>query len=346
MDGFDDRESAQLPEKCVNDQGDGLIIPNEGVCGTQCYRDESVGDGLVYGWDTTSFRCQFGLAFNHDGSTEARLAQIGNKGEGIMAFVNVAPGGNDLTFWTGPNTTLGDLRHTAVGAIPTGVYTYIEYQFVIDAVVGEVHGYINGVNIFSITGIDTTNSFSPTDEPGTYHIFCVGNQCIDDIYVMDGIGAAPTNATVPIGPAHVIQAFPSGDGDARGWVPSAGSSHAEMVDEVPPDKDGTYVKSNQEGAADLFEFDDIVIASDVLYAVQRSISVNRDRTGHTEIAHLTKVGSGGIKENERWGVSHSDNYFYDTEIDTLQPNGTPWTIAAFNNSQFGMRHYNSKSASS
>jgi hypothetical protein len=345
MDSFDDRDTAHLSEKAVGDYTDGIIGPG-GLCGTNCFSDASIGDGIRYGWTSEDFTVQVGLAFKANQVNACELAAVGNRegGLNVQWFFRNPVGTGDIQFWTGPNTVLGTLRHTASGVAPIGSYIFIEMRVFLDAVNGTIAGAINGSQVFSLTGIDTTEFWSPTDFHGTLEVHCTGDgACIDNVYVMDGEGTAPTNASQWIGPWHVIQMTPFDDGDARGWSPSAGSDNYAMVDEIPPDENTTYVSSNAEGPSDLYRFLSVVLPSDTLYAVQRSFQVTRTATGHTEVSHLDKV-SGVLRETERWGVQSGD-WYSDTQIDDTDPTGAKWSIATFNRTQFGMKHYTSKSSS-
>jgi hypothetical protein len=244
----------------------------------------------------------------------------------------------DVQFWTGPNTVLGDLHHTATGAAPHGQLVYIEMAVFIDNTVGWVRGYINGAQVFNITGIDTLNFWSTNDVPAVLNIHCVGTSCIDDVYVMDTSGAAPNNVTQAIGPAHVITMYPISDGGSiKGWTPSTGSNHANMVNENPVDYDTTYLKATTEGQSELFQFNNVQLPVDTLYAVQQRISLKRSTKSNSEIGFLTD-GS----ERSRWGVP-SENWYDLTDIHSTQPGGANWTIPAFNGKQFGMKHYTSRS---
>lgn len=343
IDSFDDRDTAHLKEKAVGDYADGEIVVGCGQCGTNGFRDPSIGDGIRYGYTNFSDQMQIGVALYNDtvsGASASILVKTGNVAKAFWQLENT----DEVHFWTGPNGILG--TDHGFGTAPVGAWTYIELQVFFHDTLGTVKGYINGTQVVDVSNFDTIDFWSGTEQAGAASLHCTvgaGQGCMDDFYVMNGDGAAPNNATVPIGPAHVIAMTPYDDGDARGWVPSSGSDNFAMVDEVPPDDGTTYVASSQEGAQDLYEFLDVVLPSETVYAVQRGFHVTSTTTKHSEVSHIDKA-AGVQRETERWGIQYPDQ-FYNTQIDDDQPNGSAWNLTAFNRAQFGMKHYTSKSTS-
>ena len=246
------------------------------------------------------------------------------------------------------------LFKSAAAVQPANAYANHELRVLFDNTVGQIDYWLNGVNLFSDTGIDTIDdAFGGSGAWRTVELSTNGPQCLDDLYVVNGDGTAPTNATVSIGPWHVTAGFPQTDavsgGDLREMTPSTGADHGAMVDEDPPNYDVDYLASNVEGQRELFRFPQIAVASPIVYAVQKGVFARLNDIGHGEVSMLTKSSLAVITESRRTGlasdaddsVPQTSNYHYYIECDDRQGDASAWTLAALNASQFGMRHYTS-----
>lgn len=359
VDSFDDRQTTDLSRKAVTDFDDGTIVIGGGVCGTNCFSDESIGNGIAYGCnESNSVTAQVGIALNpNDDESVLDFIIINNIVAQGKAFLRYDGADDSIEVWIGNNGILGVMFFkSAPGVQPPTTYVYHELRVLFDNAVGQIDYWADGVNLFSATGVDTIeDTFGGGGAFRHILLQTLGAQCLDDLYIMNGDGPAPTNASVSIGPAHVVallpQEGPIGVGNFNEMTPSTGTDRGALMNEDPPNYDVDYLFANGEGERQLFRFPQIAVASQVVYAVQKEVFARMSDIGHGEVSILTESPALVLTEDRRWGlatqqvstdVPQTSNYHYYLECDDLQGDAvTPWTIDDLNASQFGMRHYES-----
>lgn len=361
VDSFDDRQSTDLSRKAINDFDDGLIIVGAGVCGTNCFNDVSIGDGIWYGANfTESATVQVGIALNPFSSVAgiSQFISVQNiHHANAKAFLLYDVSDGSIEVWIGNNVALGVMFFkSAPGLQPPSTYVYHELRVLFDDTVGQIDYWADGVSKFSTTGVDTIeDTFGGSGPWKIVQLNTNGPQCLDDLYIMNGDGTAPTNATVSIGPAHVVALLPQqgaqGIGSLNEMTPSTGTDRGALMNENPPNYDVDYLFANGEGERQLFRFPLIAgIVSDTVYAVQKEVFARMDDIGHGEVSLLTQSPAAVLTETGRWGlatqqvstdVPQTSNYHYYLQCDDRQGDASPWSIIDVNASQFGMRHYES-----
>lgn len=163
-------------------------------------------------------------------------------------------GADQMTLFVNSDATLSIRRSTTNVATSvatlniSGAYQYIEFK-VVHSNTGSYEVRLNGTNILSASGVDTTNTannfanqISFFQRPNTTlgGLSPGSNIDIDDVYVCDGTGSANNDF---LGDVRVDCFFPNGNGNSSQFVGSDSNSTDNylLVDETPANDDTDYV---------------------------------------------------------------------------------------------------------
>lgn len=121
-------------------------------------------------------------------------------------------------------TTLGT---SATGVYTPGVWFSLQVELVISDTVGRVTVVIDGAVVLNLTGQDTQNGGTGVVD----RLFFTGASSAptaawDDMIVLD-------TATRLTNPVRIETLVPDTDGGTLNWVPSSGTAHYAVVDELP-----------------------------------------------------------------------------------------------------------------
>src|SRR4029450_12895211 len=140
--------------------------------------------------------------------------------------------------WRGSAYT-GTLLGTATtGALTTGAFAYVEVKALIHPSAGTITVRVDNAVVLTLSGQNTGGSswdnvqLANTDSGGFG-----ANWYYDDLYILDGAGAAPWNDF--LGDCRVDARVPTGAGATTAWTPSTGANW-QNVDDANPDDDSTY----------------------------------------------------------------------------------------------------------
>lgn len=135
---------------------------------------------------------------------------------------------------------------TASPVIVAGAYQHIEAFAVFDNSTGSVEVRVNGVTVFSVSGVDTVNTANVecsqvaiSGGAGTTNVL------IDDLFCYDDTGSA--NNTF-IGDRRVITLFPNADTAQADWTAVGAASGYQAIDEANPDGDTSYITAGPPGS--------------------------------------------------------------------------------------------------
>lgn len=225
----------------------------------------------------------------------------------------------------GAGTILGS---SALGVMPINTYVYVEMKATLHDTTGSVDLQVNGVNVLSLTNVDTKNGGAGAVFDG-FRI-CKARCFVDDIYVANGDG--PRNIDF-LGDCQVAFKVPTSDGVVQ-WTPSVVGSHWPLVDEVGPNTTD-YVASDVAGDVDMFGFPAISTGLAVL-GVQVSSYASKDAAGPRNLRH--RVNSAGIIAT---GIDHAPavipSYLTFAHVFNDDPDGGgAWTAAKVNAATFGV----------
>lgn len=328
LDGFDHYATAHLEEKAVDDTSGWIDLG--GRCDSYAYFNNTVGSGIRYGVTNSDEWGQVGVAYTPGSAypnSSTNIVQIGNPDGTVLCFLSVETDGA-VRIWSGVNQVLGTAEGTSgAGVAVLNDFVYFELRFRIHASAGELRLYVNGTNTLDATGLNLGST------PFGTVLFILNSSsggCVDDIYIMNGEGASPSNTAVALGDVHVATILPESDA-SKGWTPSSGTRHSDLVDDPEPDDDATYVSSSTPGQIDSYNYPDLYRTSQTVYAVQTNIHARKDGIKNRTIKDIVNGSAGEEK------AVAAENYVFHRQAHTLNPaTGEPWTLSAVNNSIFGV----------
>lgn len=246
-------------------------------------------------------------------------------GSGGIAQVSLCfnAGSNHLEVRQGNN---GALIATGTKVLLVNTWYWIEFDVLIGAgATGSATVAIEGANDIVVAGV-TTQQSGAAQATHIMWLGCGNPVQFDDMYVKDTAGI--------IGPAKVTLQKPASDGAVVNWTPSSGVTHFNLVNEVPPDGDTSYVSTATAGTQDLYNFQPLPAAPQTIFTVQVSLYARKDDAAARSIATLVRSG-GLVFVGATQTVSSTYSDFY-TQIYDQDPNtAAAWTFAGFNAAQFG-----------
>jgi hypothetical protein len=229
------------------------------------------GDVPPWGPDFT-----MGLAWFNAGSIPGNNAQIqiwhgpvggGGSNPQFTLFLNNA---GQIELHRGGGSG-GTLLGTCSVVMLANTWYYVEVTVHIDPVAGTAAMQIDGVLQFNVSGVNTQGA--PDHFYDSAIFFTVGFHQFnaDDIYVKDTIGM--------LGERRVILNKPASDSAPLQWSPSAGVTHFNLVNEVPPDGDTSYVFSSTPGQIDTYGMAGLPYTPVTIDTVQTSMYLRKDDAG-------------------------------------------------------------------
>lgn len=337
VDSFDHYATADLLEKWTSLNAGSNIAINAtgGRRGSQSLRctlggQNAIVRGLSPSGTTgilgTAVKCagiggQKLLAFT-DGATTRDQVQVGVNADGsLTAYRGTAAG------FTGAGTSLGV---SAAGLVSAGVTFYLEVKVVLHASTGAVTIRVNGAAVLTLTGVNTVNS------TGVWTAIWIGNAAMntttdhDDVYVLDGSGAAPWQDF--LGDCRVDARYPTGAGATTGWTPSAGANWA-AVDDAAPNDDTDYTSAAAAGVTDTFVTQDAPVVGAAIYGVQHVLSMKKTDAGAASVAPVIRHSG---TDYPGAALNPGTTYAYLLQIAATNPGtAAAWTEAGFNAAEFG-----------
>ncbi|MET0787496.1 MAG: hypothetical protein ABWY25_12420 [Paenisporosarcina sp.] len=226
---------------------------------------------------------------------------------------------------------------SAIGVLPSGAWSYVEVKAVIHATTGSVIVRVNGVQILSLTNIDTADSSTMTSwlklgaTPSTNGT--IGN-AFDDFYLVDTTGTVNNDFLGEIAVEHLR---PASDDTAQ-WLGTDGNSvnNYDLVDEAGAFNGTDYVASSTIGHRDLYvpTPSSRPITSPVV-AVMVSTVAQKTDVGTRTVKMCVKEGAGGtVRQSAELGLPSSFG-----EINAIferKGDGSQFTVADVNNLRFGI----------
>jgi hypothetical protein len=278
----------------------------------------------------TAYNTIFGFAsIDNEGMIELRLR--GN-GDLRLDFLNI------------PDPT--DPVDEYVSAITDTDWHYIEIKITFHGSAGTYDVRLDGTSVMNtvISGPVKTNN-SSNNRPGVIVFGHVQNKDwqYDDWYIMDDLGAAPTNdflngSTVVGGDIFVQRVKPNAAGESADFTdfPAAGANYLD-VEEDAEDGDNTYVESKTATNKDLYNYQDLdPFRVGTIFGVVAKPVVRKTDAGSRTYKLIAKSGGNEVDSGTRYP---SVTYVRQTYIWTLDPQGAgteAWTATSFNAAQFGL----------
>ncbi|MDT3707483.1 MAG: hypothetical protein ROZ09_11695 [Thiobacillus sp.] len=222
------------------------------------------------------------------------------------------------------------LSSSAPGAIPPGVWSYVEVSAIIHDTAGAVTVKVNGTTVLTVTGVDTqdtANAYSTV-----VYFYTLNNQTylLNDLYLLDP-GTAPN--TTFLGDVRVDAYYPTADGASSQWTPTPSGAHYANVDETAPN--GTdYIEADIAGYVDLFQAQDLAVTPGAFFAVQLCAAALKTDAGSRQIKGVVRrslVNYASVGKD----VSDTQKYVLN-QWNTDPSTAAAWTKAGFDAAEFGV----------
>lgn len=223
------------------------------------------------------------------------------------------------TGWTSPESVNYPLN-------PDRWY-YIEIKVYHHATAGTVEVRVNGQVAYTATSKDTQTS---SESGGVFVLSAPDDNCaFDDIYICDD-----TESGDFLGPQKIETLRPSGDDGTQNWTPSAGGTHASLVDNADMWEQAEYVEASGANVDDLWTYPST--SSLVINGIQLISSAWTDTGIPQTLEAICESGSSYYSDPQGVGVdinSATHEVVWVEDPDT----SSPWTPAGLNAASFGIR---------
>jgi hypothetical protein len=143
-------------------------------------------------------------------------------------------------FWVTATTKLGD---SGAPIIVANAWQHIETKVVLSDTVGSVEVRVEGITVVNLTNVDTINSAGGVT--ASIAQMGIGNSdsgptmYVKDYIIWDTTTGFNNNF---MGSCQVLKIIPDAD-VALNWTPSAGTTGYNLINEVTPDDDGSYISA-------------------------------------------------------------------------------------------------------
>ena len=276
-----------------------------------------------------------GFAFKHEStgtdSVGIAYAMCGFSNVGVyQTFFNVKFDGT-IRVYNGDTAVLG----TTTFALSAQTWYYIEVKVKFSSTVGTVDIQVDGVNVLSLTGLDTVDNSSTGNSASSF--FFQSNpdfgkeRDFDDVYLLDSLGTTNNDF---LGDVTIETILPSADSSVA-WSRSGGSTNAENVDEALRDDDTTYVHSLTSTQKDLYDFANITLTdNDTVYGINVIAYARKEAAGLRQITLETKSST---DEQSSSTITVGSDYHLKWEIFETTDGTVDWTPTLVDAAQFGIK---------
>ena len=232
----------------------------------------------------------------------------------------------------------GALVATSALALLPNVWYYVEFRHVIDNAAGTLEVRVDGAVWVTFAG-DTQQTANATANAILLQtvtngagIFVTADH--DDLYILDGTGAAPNNTYW--GNTQIEALVPNGAGNYTEWTTLFGAAtHWQAENEVPPDEDTSYVESATLNQRDLYTFGNLSVVSATINGIQILMRARTTLAGADNIARMIRHTA---TDNQGADVALQTSYNYIREILATDPiAAAAWSVANINAMEAGAR---------
>lgn len=347
MDSFDHYVTADFAAKwtgLTSNSGSYTISAGNGRAGTASFRGGTLNNSISqHGYlaktlapvDPTTFIV--GVRYRMSGvpDTLASIFAFQDAGTDQISIAITNAGAVRVLRGATNGTALG----TTAAAIANNTYVYLEVKVLIHPSAGTVDVRLNGISALSLTGQNTRatanaawSNFRLGVNVHASHGWNVGSVDFDDLYVLDGSGAAPQNNF--LGDCRCDPRLVTAAGATTGWTPSTGANW-QNVDDAAPNGDTDYNLAASVGLTDTFVVQDAPVAGATIYGVQHGLNMKKLDAGACTVAPVVRhSGVDYVGADLAPGLA----YAYGLQIAQVNPGtGAQWTEAGFNAAEFGYK---------
>jgi len=230
---------------------------------------------------------------------------------------------------------------SAAGVCSPNSWHYIELSATVSDTVGVLTARVDGVQVATFTGDTKQSGTAATLDRVELNFLANGaNGFIDDLYICDGLGAAPWNDF--LGDVRVMAVKPNGAGSQTDLTPVGSASNYANVDEFPFSA-GDYNHSATAGHRDLYAMEDVTAGITVL-GVQVTSTAHKTDTTVRSVKNLVKSGA-TVTASAAKVLSTSPSQL-STAFQVNPTTSAQWTAAEVNAMETGVEVLGWRSASS
>jgi hypothetical protein len=254
----------------------------------------------------------------------------------FLSFFTQTTLGVNLTFATsgaGLTVKCGATTLTTVNyQFVTGRWYFLEVKAKCSPTVGTVTIRIDGITIYSGTGLNTQAGSFAYHDIFQWSSLGANTPQYDDIHILDTTGSVNNDF---LGDHKVIGLYPTADTATAQWTPSSGSTHYSLVNEGVEGGDSNYIQNTAPGQVDLFTYGGVT-GNGTIAGVQINTAVREtDVNAHSLI---TECVSGGVTSDDAGQGVGTQSYTNRKRIMDTDPNtNATWTVANLNNATFGVK---------
>lgn len=255
-------------------------------------RLDNPNQSLEFTGNVTSHRTIFALA---DGST-------------IQAALSITPSMR-LQVTQGES---GSVLGRSTFYLHTGIFYYIEFKCLVSNTAGTFEVKVDGITRLTGGG-DTQMSadqYINAIRLGAEGAFGTGSSGryvrFDDVYIANTTVSTVYNDF--IGDVRIEGLRPIGDRLTKQWVPSSGTVHFDMVDDLTPDT-SNYITSGTIGDIDLFSVSSLLTPAGSILAVTPNMYARKTNAGVARIAAVVnRAGTNAFGEDQY--LTQENRYHY------------------------------------
>lgn len=283
--------------------------------------------------------------FTPSTNVEFGFFYTGDNGFGQWIFFTKGPneliwvdwmGDGGIKFWTvGGSPT--HARGALLAAIPSGtvmlnVQNHFRIKIKIHATTGTIDVWLNGVNVLSASGLNTT-SYGESDV-GSIKTYSANSSNVAGGYFSNiAIGTAAGDIS---GVQRLRALFPTGAGAHSDWTPLSGSNYAN-VDETTPNDDTDYNSSATLGNIDTYAIDDMPSDTIGISAIAVTVRLKKTDANSLLLAAVLRIGGVDYVHADHKGLP-GGAYVYLQWIWAVSPaTGVAFTLAEVNAMEAGIK---------
>jgi hypothetical protein len=259
---------------------------------------------------------------------DVSTAQLGLRIESNTGLFYIHSNGTTLTSKVGPGLT-------------PGAWVHLEIKGTIHPTAGTVQLWINGVQTINLTNVNTRGTANSSANQISINLNNNGTQTwdVDDIIVYDGQATDPNGysaLTGPVGDCGLAWILPTGDGALAQFARSTGTTGYNLVNDVTPDGDTSYVESSTVGQIDTYTMADLPATATGVKGVALCHLARKNDVGSRQLGAL--IRSGGTNYIHPTGVDLGNTYLMSfRNYDSNPSGGVAWVPAAVNALEAGQR---------
>lgn len=224
----------------------------------------------------------------------------------------------------------GTLLATSAAGVMDANWHYVEMSATLNATTGTVVVKVDGTQVISFTGNTKNGGTSTNIDAVIYQDMAWGATTIDDLYICNSAGSAPTNTF--LGDCRVQTCMPNGAGTSTQFTPTGSGTNYLNVNDVP-DSTSTFNSDSTPGHRDTYAMANLASGTGTVFAVQQVMSALKTGAGSASLkaAQLSgaTVSYGATRSLGTAAAAYADVF------ETNPATSATWTVADVNGLEAG-----------